>query len=996
MANSTFLDLPIVVTPDGTETLAVVVPPSSTTGVSKRMTAAQIASLAARITTGQLSGLSVLGNGSTTLGLPLAITGAAGQVARINDAGTGLAFGQINLNNSASVTGSLGTSVLPVLSGLSVLGNSSTVTQAISAISGTTDQTLVVNHGGTGLLFGQVNLGTTAAVTGTLAVSQGGIGTASLIANGILIGNGTAALASIANGTAGFVLTSNGTGSAATFQAAGQLALAGLSVFGVTGTSVANATAIVGAASQVLRVNSGGTGLAFGPVNVSSTSAITGGGGTALDNISAFSTTGYVYRSGTGSYSLLPTAYKNVTVISGQTKYTATIADQGNLLFVDTNGPPQVGSCTIVLPELSTLTTGTPFLVKKAWGDDHPGKVIVNTQGSDLADNSTSWAFEIPGEFWGFAPSLAGTASYAITQSLWSIRGSSVKSHHSIAVGWSVGTPYNVDGTTANGEMFDLNTGVSGANAPVRVNLPPVANLVAGYNPGVLFTKKDDDSTNAAFFYSQSGQTIDQAQCDTYPMQLQGFGDVRAFYTDGAEFRTFWEFDAHQSYINQLSLSSTNAVRQGNACAASATIYLVANNGDHIAIPLSTSTTNYRWAVVRARSTISHLLSASTYGYAASANAVHNAYAFIAADGSIQLLLGAANAGSSEYTPIDGVNVNASGIPGSVAAFSARLVGVITTNGSSQVVYVADNLISPSQMEGYVGINTTPPTSGGSTLDVRPALSDTFVTLNMQGSGLPQAQLTVNASGTTLKTATNDPILVGTNNTTRVVVAADGGVYSAGATGSSKGANSLNFSALYASQTATIGVAGTTRGQLVLGGNTTGVVTIQPATSAGNWTLTLPSTTGSASQFLQTDGTGTATWASARMLMFGSSGGSNIGNGGSIASPMYVGGYTGAAVEYNVAWTVPFDCTFKNLWVNTTNNAGVGNTFTCTIRAGAFNGVMSDTSLQCVISGGSSKQGSDTTHTASLTAGQVVVLKVEANSSANVAYVSWGCEINVP
>lgn len=57
-----------------------------------------------------------------------------------------------------------------------------------------------------------------------------------------------------------------------------------------------------------------------------------------------------------------------------------------------------------------------------------------------------------------------------------------------------------------------------------------------------------------------------------------------------------------------------------------------------------------------------------------------------------------------------------------------------------------------------------------------------------------------------------------------------------------------------------LGTAGTTLGDLSMAGNTSGVVTIQPAAAAGTYTLTLPTNDGDVGQFLQTDGSGTTTW----------------------------------------------------------------------------------------------------------------------------------------
>jgi len=53
------------------------------------------------------SGPSVLGVGGTATAAPLPIAGTGAQVLRVNDAGTGLGFGAVNLGSSAAVTGVL-------------------------------------------------------------------------------------------------------------------------------------------------------------------------------------------------------------------------------------------------------------------------------------------------------------------------------------------------------------------------------------------------------------------------------------------------------------------------------------------------------------------------------------------------------------------------------------------------------------------------------------------------------------------------------------------------------------------------------------------------------------------------------------------------------------------------------------------------------------------------------------------------------------------------
>jgi hypothetical protein len=61
----------------------------------------------------------------------------------------------------------------------------------------------------------------------------------------------------------------------------------------------------------------------------------------------------------------------------------------------------------------------------------------------------------------------------------------------------------------------------------------------------------------------------------------------------------------------------------------------------------------------------------------------------------------------------------------------------------------------------------------------------------------------------------------------------------------------------------TVGVSGSVAGSVLYSGSSSGVVTVQGAAAAGTWSLTLPTSGGSTGQFLQTNGYGTTTWASA-------------------------------------------------------------------------------------------------------------------------------------
>jgi len=74
-------------------------------------------------------------------------------------------------------------------------------------------------------------------------------------------------------------------------------------------------------------------------------------------------------------------------------------------------------------------------------------------------------------------------------------------------------------------------------------------------------------------------------------------------------------------------------------------------------------------------------------------------------------------------------------------------------------------------------------------------------------------------------------------------------------------AGNVGFANTSPSALLTLGTAGTKAGTLSLAGGTSGVITLQTAAAAGTYTLTLPTTDGNASEFLQTDGSGVLTWA---------------------------------------------------------------------------------------------------------------------------------------
>lgn len=309
--------------------------------------------------------------------------------------------GDVSMNGTSTFTATVATAAVSYakfqqVGALSVLGVSTNATAIIDAISGSANQVLRVNNAGTGLHFGQVNLSSTSAITGflttayfsgTLAVPGGGTGTTTITAFGLVAGNGTSAVQIVPAGTAGQLLIAQGTASLAAFASAtGDVTISSvgtatiatnavtyakfqqmvaLSVHANSSSAVANSTAVAAtAANQVLVVNPGGTALAFGQVNLSSTSAITGTlnatsylagivsvglGGTGQ---TSFIATGILYGNGTGAIQAVATGVVNSVLIAnassigwGQVNLSSTSAVTGALSILSS---AQIMSATAV------------------------------------------------------------------------------------------------------------------------------------------------------------------------------------------------------------------------------------------------------------------------------------------------------------------------------------------------------------------------------------------------------------------------------------------------------------------------------------------------------------------------------------------------------------------------------------------------------------------------------------------------------------------------
>jgi hypothetical protein len=122
----------------------------------------------------QSAGLSLIGRSTNTTGDVADITaGTDNQVLRRS--GTSLAFGAVNLASSDAVTGDLPFANLAQGSALSVLGVTGNATADNASIAAGTDHQ-VLRRSGTSVAFGAVNLAQSAAITGNLPLANGGTG----------------------------------------------------------------------------------------------------------------------------------------------------------------------------------------------------------------------------------------------------------------------------------------------------------------------------------------------------------------------------------------------------------------------------------------------------------------------------------------------------------------------------------------------------------------------------------------------------------------------------------------------------------------------------------------------------------------------------------------------------------------------------------------------------------------------------------------------------
>jgi hypothetical protein len=230
-------------------------------------------STVAPVTGGHVLTYDASGSGVAYWAAPANSANTISGVVPVANGGTGLSSVTSGGAVYATSSNALATGTLPFTA-----GGTGAISQqtAINALTGTqsagkylrsngTDATLSTIQAADVPTLNQNTTGTAANVSGTVAVSNGGTGAATLTENNVLLGNGTSALQTVAPGANGNVLTSNGTTWSSTAPSTSATTFSGSLTGDVTGTQSAtvvgriNGVSLSGLNTGLLK-NTTGTG----------------------------------------------------------------------------------------------------------------------------------------------------------------------------------------------------------------------------------------------------------------------------------------------------------------------------------------------------------------------------------------------------------------------------------------------------------------------------------------------------------------------------------------------------------------------------------------------------------------------------------------------------------------------------------------------------------------------------------------------------------------
>lgn len=810
--------------------------------------------------------------GSTALGTSL--SGSAYQILRLGAGGTSLAFGSIDLSQSAAV----GSSILPLANGgtnaaltasnggifystasaAAILSGTATASQALlsgtsAAPSWSTSTYPSTSGAGTVLASGAANT-ITATIAPTLGIQQSSQG--QIIFANTAVGAFATTLQSsnsasaawtltlpVSAGTSGYVLTTNGSGVSSWAPASGA----------AVNLVVGSTTVASGTNTRVLYDNSGVLGeyaqipLAVGGTNANLTASIGGivySTASALDILSGTATAGQIVRSGASSAPSWSTSTYPATSAAG------TILASGTANTITATATPTLGIAGTTLGTLALTgnTSGTVLITPQATAGsptltlpDASGTFAVSAS-SPLALSATTGNLTVTGSALtktddtnvtlalGGSPSTALLAAASLTLgwtgTLSEARGGTAQSTYALGdtlYASAANTLSKLSGNTTAVKQYLSQTGTGAVSAA-----PAWATISGGDITGAALTNGDDTNVTLTLGGTPATSLLRATSITagwTGQLSLaRGGTNANLTASDGGIF---------------YSTASAGAILSGTATAS---------------LPLlSGSSTTPSWAV------ISYPTSATSGGipYFSSTSAITSSALLVAN----QLVLGGGAATApatlgSLGTTTTVLHGNAAGAP----TFGA----VVLTTDVSGVLPLAN---------GGSNANLTA-SNGGivySTASAFGILAGTATANQVLLSGLSTTPAW--STATYPATTTINQLLYSSSaNVIAGLATANGGVLNASATG----VPSLTI-------TPTLGVQQTSQGQLVLANTAAGAfpATIQSSNSAtAATTLTLPPDAGTGGYVLSTNGSGATSWIS-------------VGGVGTVTSVDVSGGTTG-------------------------------------------------------------------------------------------------------
>jgi hypothetical protein len=697
------------------------------------------------------------------------------------------------------------------------------------------------------------------AISGTLGVANGGTGASTLTSKGILYGNGTSAVGVTAAGSQYQVL---------------QAGSGGTPEFGAL--HLDQAAAITG----TLPVNNGGTGITTGTQG----GMVYFSANNMMASTGAMTQYGLVYGGGTGSAPASTGAMTDGQFIVGKNSSAPQVVTMGGDAIVSNTGTVTVN-----------LTGNTTLKALGLGVSPGAGRIVVtdNSSGATLitADPTSSDYFTQYARLNGrgssqvFYGATSASGSLYLESTLDATKGNVIIN----SAGGNVGV-----GTSSPLSTLDV-------NGDIRIRATDASSIIlrAPTGSGVTYTfpASAPGTATGKFLTANTSGTLSWAEpVGVAPDVASATGTLAVGHggtglTSGTSGGIPY-FSAASTMASSAELTQYGIVYGGGAGVAPAAT--AAGTAGQVLVSNATSAPTFTNTVK---------LDTITNSGANSGNITLNP---TATSGAVLISSGTTSTGKTNGALVvtGGVGVSGALYTGglissesTISATGALSGGSLTINGSGTltsgtgtVALNGDTTVAAGKNLSLAsGTGTLTQTFTGTTTDAATFTANSLTTGNiikLSSSSLTSGSL-LNMTNTNTSLNTTSGLLSVINNSTSVSgllakfqanSTADTGLVIA--TSGNVGIGTSSPGALL-----DLGKAGTTSGVLRMAGSTSGNVTLAPASAAGTWTLTLPTSAGTSGQFLQTNGSGVASWVTPN-ISNSITGTLPVGNGGTGATTL--------------------------------------------------------------------------------------------------------------